>query len=123
MLEMLQMSYDFGIADILSDISQDDVVVISVSSTYNTRGDSTETETEHTGSVCSVQFMDESDDEVKEGIVVLGDIQAFFDENDANASYLSNGNKIKYNNIKYKIYNVIKPLGYGHYEVRATKEE
>lgn len=116
------MSYDFGIADILSDIAQDDVVVISVSSTHNTRGDATETETEHTGSVCSVQFMDETEDSSDEGPIVLGDIQAFFDENDTNSSYLSNGNKIKYNNNKYKIYNVLKPLGYGHYEVHATKE-
>jgi CTP synthase (UTP-ammonia lyase) len=115
------MAYDFSIANILSEIGVS-VTVIEITNSLNDWGDATETETEHTGSTASLQFMDGSDDEVKEGIMDFGDIQAFFDEEDTNAAYLSNGNKLKYNNNKYKIYNVIQPLGYGHYEVHATKE-
>ena len=116
------MRFDYSISKELSEIAQDDIVVISVTKVLNTRGDATETETEHTGSVCTIQFMDETEDSSDEGPIVLGDIQAFFDENDTNADYLLDGNKIKYNNNKYKIYNVLKPFGYGHYEVHATKE-
>jgi len=116
------MRFDYSISKELTEIAQDDIVVISVVVELNNWGDETETETEHTGSVCTIQHMDETDKEVTEGIMEFGEIQAFFDENDTNADYLSNGNKIKYNNNKYKIYNVIKPLGYGHYQVHATRE-
>jgi len=92
---------------------------VTVDSTTD-RGDETISTTSYTIKGY-IEEMDGSEDEVKSGIVVKGDIRLFVDEDESNVGYLQEKNRIVYNSTDYRIKNVIHNKG--HYEVYASKIE
>ena len=85
------------------------VQILSVTQVLDKRGYSaTETISTAYGSSAVVQVMDGSEEEVTEGLLNIGDIQAFFDPNDSNIANVIIGNRIIYQTINYEIVNVIK---------------
>lgn len=80
------------------------VTVRSVSSTYNERGDPTETTADTTSVKAIINIMTQTDSLVKEGILRAGEIVFFFDSDEAN---ISRGNRIQYNSTWYEI---VEPL-------------
>lgn len=76
------------------------VTVRSVSSTYNERGDPTETTSDTEDVKAMINIMTQTDDLVKEGILRAGEIVFFFDSDESN---VSRGNRIQYNSVWYEI--------------------
>jgi len=109
---------DFDISCIVNQLGTS-VSIVSIARAYSDYySDATDTRTEYT-STAVVQVVDGSEDMVSEGLIQIGDIICFFDENADNVEYLMNENEIKYGSSYYKIYNFI--TNDGHYEVHARK--
>ena len=112
------MSNEFDISCIVNQLGTT-VYIVSISKAYSEYySDATDTRTER-ASTAIVQVVDGSEDMVTEGLVQVGDIICFFDENADNVEYLDNENEIKYGSSYYQIYNLIP--NNGHYEVHARK--
>ena len=94
------------------------ITIKDISRAFNDRGDATETPTEYTVNAI-VEVMDGSEEDVKEGRLSIQDLMIWVSDTEANATYLSDGNKIIYNSNTYRITNVL-PYP-GHYEVHAEK--
>ena len=107
----------FDISGIVNQIGVSHYVV-EVRKAKNARGDATYIRTNYpiTG---IIQIMDGSEDEVKEGLLAVGDIIAFYDETQTYLSKVKLGNQILYNGKYYAIKNVI--INPGHVEVHAKK--
>jgi len=93
--------------------------VVELSTELNERGDEVvkcRNEHEIKG---VVQVVSAEDEEVVEGILRPMDLICFFDENESNIEYLVNYNELKYDNVFYKIIQVIHEIG--HFEVLAKK--
>jgi len=101
------------------------VQLLSITQTLDKRGYSaTETVSTAYGSSAVVQVMDGSEEEVAEGLLNVGDIQAFFDPADTNIATVRIGNRIVYQTVTYEIINVIKEqtTGTEHFrEVHAKR--
>jgi hypothetical protein len=74
-----------------------------------------------------VLIMNGDSEEVKAGVLAIGDLIAFVDPSVTNVSYLALGAQILFNNETYKIVNIIKEHGvnpgdtWSHYEIHAKK--
>lgn len=92
--------------------------IVEVEKSLNARGDATYIRTNYpiTG---IVQIMDGSEDEVREGLLAVGDIIVFYDDTQTYLSKVKLGNQILYNGKYYRIKNVI--INPGHIEVHAKK--
>jgi len=107
----------FDISGIVNQIGVNHYIV-EVKKSRNARGDATYIRTNYPIKGI-VQIMDGSEDEVKEGLLAVGDIIAFYDEMQTYLSKVKLGNQILYSGKYYAIKNVI--TNPGHVEVHARK--
>lgn len=99
--------------------------ITSVSITTDTWGYTSESNTNYAMNMV-VQMMDGESEEVKAGVLSIGDIMAFIDPDDTNISYITNDNFIIYRSNTYKIKNIIKEPSitsstWSHWEIHANK--
>jgi len=74
-----------------------------------------------------VLIMNAESDEVKEGVLSVGDAVLYVSPSDTNISYVKLNNRFVYNGSEYKIIDIIKEKGvnpgdtWSHFEVRGQK--
>jgi len=94
---------------ILDDVGES-ITIRDVTVSVDDYGHSYESTTNYTVTAV-VTIMNGESDEVREGILAVGDIIIYVDPDDTNANYIKLNNRIVYNNAEYKIVNVIKEKG------------
>ena len=112
------MCPDFDIAYIVSQVGETFTLRVPTTS-INDEGDITETGYDDYTIQGVIQEYDGSDKEVEEGVLRVGDITVWVDEDESNVDKLVNDNYVIRGSLKYRIKNVIH--NDGHYEVYAYK--
>ena len=110
----------FDITQIVNQLGES-IVLSSVVSTVDIRGDATEVHTEYVVSGV-VQMMDGSEEEVTEGILDKEDIIVFFSDTTGNVEQIDTEDLFFISTTtvgKFRVHNVLKHDG--HYEVQAKK--
>jgi len=110
----------FDVSPIVEDIGES-FTMSGVSKTYNDYGDPTETYTDYILSGV-VQVIDGSEDELAEGLLQVGDIIVFVDENEPEAGNIKTDNYLTITETVsgiFRVVNVVK--NEGHIEVHGKR--
>lgn len=105
----------------------EEITIQSVSVTVDSYGQSTTATTDYLIDNAVVSIMTFDSEEVKAGILQVGDLLVFIAANDANRIYAKINNRIVYDGSTYKIVNATKEKGihggskWSHYEVSARR--
>lgn len=112
------MANRFSIARIVDQIGEDLTLVDVAITLLSDRGDPT-TATNPKTTRGYVDYMTGEERVVEEGLLGIGDIIVYIDEDETNVEYLKLGNYFTINSVNYEIKNAIHNKG--HYEVHASR--